>query len=100
MGLMIELRISDGELQQLIAPAILKRLKKAGFRNGTPSDDMCTFFLPVNLNLAGRVKVTRHEDGTWLIQQETDDMLIERTDTCAGLNFAAFMQRDQPSKGD
>jgi len=44
--------------------------------------------------------VTRHEDGTWLIQQETDDMLIERTDACIGFGFDAVMQRDQPSKGD
>ena len=94
--LMKELHITDAELQKLIAPALRKRLKAAGFHTGTASDDNCAFFFPINLSVAGSVKVTRHEDGTWCIQQETSPALSERTDACDGLAFSAIMQRDRP----
>ena len=66
---MRELRMTDGELQRLIAPAIRKKLKAAGFVSGTPSDEHAGYFFPINIEMNG-LEVTRHEDGTWTFVQE------------------------------
>jgi len=90
------LTLTDAEVQKLIASAIRKRLKAAGFHTGTASDDHSGFFFPIDLGLAGQVGVTRHEDGTWTIQQETNLMLAERMGTTLaahGEAIAAATQR-------
>jgi hypothetical protein len=93
---MRELRLTDGELQKLVAPAIRAHLKTAGFHTGASSCNNNAFFFPINLDLAGDVRVTRHEDGTWVFTQETYPALAERTDDCEGLLVSALMRRDQP----
>ena len=74
------LTLTDAELQRLIAPAIRKRLKAAGFQTGTPSDDHAGFFFPIDLNICGKVDVTRHEDGTWTFEQE-DQAIADRIES-------------------
>ena len=69
---MRELRITDVELQKMIAPVLRKRLRKAGFAMGAASaDGPPTYMFPINLDLAAFVTVIRREDGTWLFQQES-----------------------------
>jgi hypothetical protein len=81
-----ELRITDTELQEMIGTALRERLRKAGFRHGTPSDDLYAFNLPITLDLAGTVYVRRTEDGVWTITQE-EDAIMERLAE-AGIAFA------------
>ncbi len=71
---MRELRLTDGELQKLIASALRRKLAKAGFKTGTPSDASSAFYFPLNLQLCGDVSVVRYEDGTWVFTQ--DDAVI------------------------
>ena len=73
-----ELRISDTELQKLIATAIRKRLKAAGFTTGTRSDDSNAFFFPINLDLAGDCTVTRLETEEWVFTQEESSVVADR----------------------
>ena len=91
---MRELRISDAELQGIIAPLLRTRLKEAGFAVGTPSDqEPTTFVFPINLDLVGAVAVTREEDGTWWFQQEADPMLFDRLGESMVAHFHAFDTR-------
>lgn len=76
---MRELRLSDAELQALIAPALRKKLKAAGFAFGTATDEHAGFYFPINLALAGSISVVRYEDGTWVFAQETNATLADRT---------------------
>jgi hypothetical protein len=83
------LTMTDRELQRLIAPAIRKRLKAAGFHTGTSSDDHAGFFFPIDLNLSGSVEVTRHEDGTWTFEQE-DQAVADRRATSLACHAEAI----------
>ena len=71
---MKELRITDSELQAVIAPALRKFLAGKGFLMGTPSDSLTTYFFPIDVNLAGCVDVTRDADGVWTITQDEHGM--------------------------
>ena len=88
---MRELRITDEDLQALIADGLRKKLKAAGFNTVVPSSDHAGFFFPVNLSLAGECTVTRHEDGTWTITQEDNALLADRTDDCLGFHAQAVL---------
>jgi len=90
---MKELRLSDRELQDIVGPALRAKLKVAGFVSGTPSNDHTAFFFPINLDLAGDVVVTRHEDATWSITQECDLTLLERTQAAGEAHVAAVVGR-------
>ena len=70
------LTLTDAEVQKLIASAIRKRLKAAGFHTGTASDDHSGFFFPIDLGLAGQVGVTRHEEDVYKRQVEKADRII------------------------
>ena len=105
MGLLIgglpmrELRITDGEVQALIAPAFRARLRAEGFKMGTASDaDPSSFFFPINLNLAGHVEVVRGADGVWSIFQEDDAHINDRTAAASEYHGGAIAGRDQPCR--
>ena len=87
------LRLTDRELQDIVGPALRAKLKMAGFVSGTPSNDHTAFFFPINLDLAGDVVVTRHEDCTWTITQECDLTLLERTQAAGEAHVAAMVDR-------
>jgi hypothetical protein len=93
---MREVRMTDSELQKLVAPALREHLKKAGFFTGASSIDHCGYFFPINIDLAGAVKITRHEDGTWTFMQEMDVELSQRTAKCEGMLIDACRRRAQP----
>jgi len=66
-----ELRISDGELQGLIAPRLRKRLAGAGFKMGSPSSEPASsFYFIINLDLAGHVTIECGIDGIWIFRQD------------------------------
>jgi hypothetical protein len=67
-----ELKLTDLEVQKLIAPALKKKLRAAGFTMGaSESADgfNCAFYFPVNLDLAGINTVERDEHGVWTFRQ-------------------------------
>ena len=80
---MREVQFTDAELQALVAPALRKKLKAAGFQGGASdrsdwSPQGC-IFLPVFIDMAGSVEIERTEDGVWTFRQELDFELSERT---------------------
>jgi hypothetical protein len=88
----LELRMDDRELARLIAPALQQRLREAGFKTGTASNRNAAFYMPINLDLAGHVAVTRYEDGTWIFSQEVNSCLVQRTDDTDAM-FEAIRRR-------
>ena len=94
---MRELRITDAELQALIAPGLRARLKQAGFRNGTASNDHTGFFFPINLEIAGSCTVGRLEDGTWVFTQVDDAVIAERTELASAAHTDAVMRHIIPA---
>ena len=98
---MRELRITDVELQKMIAPVLRKRLRKAGFAMGAASaDGPPTYLFPINLDLAAFVTVIRREDGTWLFQQD-DFVIAERLEESFLMHGDAYVNRaNAPNKGE
>lgn len=88
---MRELRITDEDLQALIADALRDKLKAAGFNTVVGSTEHAGFFFPINLGLAGQCTVTRHEDGTWTFTQEDNARLAERMEACLGFHAQAVL---------
>lgn len=86
---MREIRISDAELQKLIATALRKRLVEGGFRSGAREDVNCSAFFPINLDLSGCVTVQRDDDGFWTFTQEVDEVAGDRTAEAHGAHTAA-----------
>jgi hypothetical protein len=76
------LRISDGELQTLLATAIRKKLAGAGFKTGASMEGWgnpnCAFYFPINLNLSGQCGVQRGADGFWTFSQEDNPIMADR----------------------
>lgn len=73
------LTITDAQLQKLIGSALRKKLGDAGLVRGTCSANSCTVCLPVNLDLAGEVDVSRDEvNGLWLFEQTLDTPTEQR----------------------
>ncbi len=97
---MRELRITDAELQALIAPGLRRKFVEAGFKTGTASDENTSFFFPINLQLAGECFVTRHEDGTWTFTQEEAPMIADRVAQAAVSHASAIAQREQMLQGE
>lgn len=75
---MIELRITDVDLQKIIGNLLRKRLRKAGFAMGmSEAEEPTAFLLPINLDLAGHVTVVHSpEEGCFVFTQA--DGKIER----------------------
>lgn len=96
---MRELRLSDQEVQKLIAPALRRRLKQAGFVSGTASGHHYGFVFPINLGLAGSVSIERFDDGTWVFQQEVDMRLAERTHETFTIHAEAIARASVQFKG-
>jgi hypothetical protein len=69
-----QLELSDAQVQELVAPALLKRLRDAGFHTGVPTDTATTVYVPINLDLVGDVEIVRYEDGTWVFRQQTTEV--------------------------
>ncbi len=82
-------RISDAELQKLIATELRKRLVAGGFAPGARSDVNCFAFFPINLDLAGSATVQRDEDGFWTFTQEVDEIAEDRTAEAHGAHASA-----------
>lgn len=98
---MREVQITDAELERLIAPAIRKRLRAAGFKMGTASDEVpSAFMFPINLNLAGVVGVHRSEDGVWTFSQEDNPMLADRMMDSMIAHGHAFETRTTPTRSE
>lgn len=90
---MKELRLTDGELQAIVAPAIRERLRAAGFAMGTSSGDLpSSFWMPVNLNLAGHVEIIRSEDGVWSFTQ-VDGVIADRVAVTGEIHEGAILGR-------
>lgn len=94
---MTELRISDAELQRLVATALIGRLRTAGFHTLPSMTERCSICFPVSLELAGYVTVERHDDGTWSFQQELDLDLAERTRDVERYHASAVYSRGNAS---
>jgi hypothetical protein len=92
---MKQLTMTDKEVQALIAPAIRKKLKAAGFVSGTASDDHAGYLFPIDLQLAGAITIQRHDDGTWVFQQEEDLTLMERTAATFAAHYEATQEATQ-----
>jgi len=89
-----ELRITDAELQSMIAPALKAKLHAAGFQRGFCDAEHCGFFFPINLELAGTCTVTRNEDGTWTFTQQ-DNTITDRLDETYEIHAAAIETASQ-----
>jgi hypothetical protein len=70
--------MTDRELQKLIATPLVAKLKAAGFKTGTPSNDHTGFYFPINLNMAGELSIVRYEDGVWTFRQEDSYIAADR----------------------
>lgn len=91
------LQITDGEIQALVAPALRAYLRKAGFVIGASSgDEPSTFWMPVNIDLAGHVDVIRDEDGIWTFTQEENMHVADRVAEASEYHGAAIAQRGSP----
>ena len=90
---MKEMRITDAELQAMIAPALKARLHAAGFTPGFCDAEHCGFFFPVNLELAGTCTVTREEDGTWTFAQQ-DTAVADRMEQSLEMHADAVATRE------
>jgi hypothetical protein len=97
---MREFRISDVELQGIIAPLLRMRLREAGFAMGAPSaEQQPTYMFPINLDVSGAVTVIRGDDGFWTFQQDEMKM-AERLEETFLMHGEAFMNRaNPPNKG-
>ena len=88
-----ELRLTDLELQGLLATALHSRLREAGFKQGIPTTAHGWLMFPVSLNLSGVVNITRTDAGDWVfIQQDTPGPLDERMAAAAQAHTAAIVQ--------
>jgi hypothetical protein len=72
---MKELRITDQDLQALVAPALRERLKKVGFVLGRSTGEFpAAVWVPINLDLVGWCHFVRTDDGVWVFQQDENRM--------------------------
>lgn len=78
---MKELRITDAEMQRLVALPLRTYLIRHGFKHGEASTDHAIYAFPVALDLAGVVTVVHEDDGHWRFVQETDETLSDRLDS-------------------
>lgn len=68
---MRELRLTDQEIQRLVAPKLVAKLRKAGFVMGRSSGEFpSALFVPISLDLTGWCSFTRDHDGVWTFQQD------------------------------
>jgi hypothetical protein len=98
IGPMLELRLTDLELQRLLAPALKKRLRQEGFRFGaseTPADGFNTVLLPIRLDLADEISISRDDDGVWSFQQ-SDPTIARRFMETFSDHFEAVAGRESP----
>lgn len=92
---MKEARISDAEMQRLVATALTKRLRAAGLHTVESCAHRWAVCLPVTLNLAGHVDVEHDDDaGEWIIRQELETALADRTTFAEGAHAGAFASRE------
>jgi hypothetical protein len=85
-----ELRISDRDLQKLIATGIKDALRRAGFKIGENGDGHACVMLPVNIGLTGISQVTHFEDGSWLFEQEETEQIYDRVSDAGMAHFDAM----------
>lgn len=72
---MRELRLTDRDLQALVAPGLRAKLRAAGFKIGRSSGEFpAALFVPISLDLVGWCQFTRDEDGVWTILQDETRM--------------------------
>lgn len=92
---MIELQMTDAEVQKLVAPAIRKHLRKAGFKTGIRSDESGSYLFPIDLQLAGDVSVHRSNDGIWTFRQEESAIIADRMAQMMILHAEAISAREE-----
>lgn len=96
---MKELRLTDAELQALIAPALRARLQESGFAFGRPMDARLDEFdimlFPIGLDLAGLASVERDLEGVWTFRQIDSAVLHDRTADALRSHVAAIMGTQQ-----
>lgn len=95
---MKELLLTDGELREIISRPLMERLKKAGFHTGMASDEQCSVFLPVHIDLVGLVTVQRTEDGVWSFRQELSADVADRMAFVEQTHAAAIAGRETPCR--
>lgn len=93
---MKEVRLSNRELQALIAPGLIAKLKAAGFQAGRSSGECCAVVFPINLNFSGTVDIERTDDGVWTFRQQDDVDVASRTEFAAQAHAAAVSEREGP----
>lgn len=92
---MKEARISDAEMQRLVATALTKRLRASGLHTIDSSASRWAICLPVTINLAGVVVIDHDEDaGEWVFRQELEAELADRTAFAESAHAAAFSSRE------
>lgn len=84
------MRISDRDLQAMIAPRLKDALRRAGFKIGTNGDGHACFMIPVNVGLIGTSQLTLQEDGNWLFQQEESEVIADRVTDAGMAHFEAM----------
>lgn len=93
---MQELRLTDQELQALVAPALRARLREAGFKMGRSEGEFpSSLFVPISLDLVGWCSFERDEDGNWIFKQDENRMVDLMGDSQAA-HFEAITNRHMP----
>lgn len=93
---MLELRLTDQELQALVAPRLVARLRKAGFKMGrTEGEFPSSMFVPISLDLVGWCSFTRDADGFWTIQQD-ETRIAEVVADAHEMHYEAITGREAP----
>ena len=88
---MRELRLTDAELQQLVATSLREALIKAGFARGSSVERVGSFMMPINLDLAGNITIERGEDGVWTFRQTSPEIDVV-LDTCRHYHVSAMTE--------
>jgi hypothetical protein len=93
---MREIRLTDQELQKLVAPVLRGYLRRRGFVMGRSSAEFPTsLFVPISLDLVGWCNFERDADGVWTIQQDENrmaDLMAEARE----MHYAAIVNREAP----
>lgn len=98
-----ELKLTDRELQDLIAPPLRNKLREAGFAMGasmTLEGFSSAFYFPINLDLSGVCTVERDSDGVWTIRQCEDGVIADRIADASENLTEAIANRTRPLPRD
>lgn len=79
-----------------MAPRLIARFRKAGFKMGRSSGEFpASVFVPISLDLMGWCQFTRDADGVWTFLQD-ENLIAERLDDTHALHADAIATRQAP----